>query len=280
MTRHDRRALAAPRPGYLWFALILAFPWASACAAESSASPSTADAFRVLLRAQAPTSPTLVVARPEFLGETRAAERRRMVDQQIAAHGVRDPEVLAAMRRVPRHLFVPSDGQSRAYGDHPLPIGHGQTISQPYIVGYMTEILRLKPEDRVLEIGTGSAYQAAILAEIVDHVVTIEIVEPLAQSAARGLEQIGYRNVTVVEGDGYFGWREDGPYDAIMVTAAAEHIPPPLIEQLKPGGRMVIPVGRTGWTQNLLLVHKMPDGKIRTENLLPVRFVPLTRRTY
>jgi protein-L-isoaspartate(D-aspartate) O-methyltransferase len=173
---------------------------------------------------------------------------------------------------------VPADALSQAYRDHPMPIGHGQTISQPYIVGYMTELLDLKPDDRVLEIGTGSAYQAAILAEIVREVVSIEIIDALAQSAAKRIRSLGYKNITVISGDGYFGWEERAPYDAIIVTAAAKHVPPPLVKQLKPGGRMAIPVGRTHWTQNLMVVEKALDGSVKSRDMLPVRFVPLTRK--
>ena len=201
-----------------------------------------------------------------------------MVRTQIAARGVAAPAVLAALERVPRHRFVATDMAPRAYADRPLPIGHGQTISQPYIVAYMTELLELRPEDRVLEVGTGSAYQAAVLAEIVREVVSIEIIAPLAASAAERLSALGYRNVTVLEGDGYFGWPDGAPYDAIIVTAAAEHVPPPLIAQLRPGGRMAIPVGASAWTQNLLLIEKDEAGEVTTRNLLPVRFVPLTGR--
>lgn len=203
--------------------------------------------------------------------------RERMVRKQIEDRGVEDKAVLEAMRSVPRHRMVPKDLEKRAYADRPLPIGHGQTISQPYIVGLMTELLQLKPDDRVLEIGTGSGYQAAVLAEIVDKVVTIEIISSLAARAKATLGELGYDSVTCLHADGYFGHKEEAPYDAIIVTAAAEHIPPPLIRQLKRGGRMAIPIGRTGWTQNLVLVRKDMDGKIRTRNVLPVRFVPLTR---
>jgi len=213
--------------------------------------------------------------RPDFSGAARADERRRMVAQQIAGRSVRDEAVLSAMRRVPRHEFVPADARARAYADSPQPIGHGQTISQPYIVAFMTEKLALEPGDRVLEVGTGSAYQAAILAEIVDEVVSLEIIEPLARSAANRLERLGYGNVTVLHGDGYHGYPDRAPYDAIIVTAAASHVPPPLIEQLDPGGRMAIPVGQ-GWTQNLLLVEKNEQGETTTRNLMAVRFVPLT----
>jgi len=206
----------------------------------------------------------------------RADERRLMVQAQVAGRGVDAPQVLAAMRRVPRHEFVPARERRRAYRDTPLPIGHGQTISQPYIVGFMTEKLELEPGDRVLEVGTGSGYQAAILGELVEEVISIEIIEPLARAAAQRLERLGYGNITVLYGDGYYGFEDAAPFDAIIVTAAAAHIPPPLNRQLKPGGRMAIPVGRSGWTQNLLLVEKDSDGEISTRNLMAVRFVPLT----
>ena len=203
--------------------------------------------------------------------------RSAMIDEQLIARGIRDERVLTAIREVPRHEFVPAALRDRAYDDRPLPIGHGQTISQPYIVAYMTEMLRVEPNHRVLEVGTGSGYQAAILAELTREVVSIEIIKPLAQSAAKRLERLGYRNITVLHGDGYFGLESAAPYDAIVVTAAATHVPPPLVAQLKAGGRMAIPVGETAWTQNLLLIEKDKDGKLTTRNLLPVRFVPLTR---
>lgn len=215
------------------------------------------------------------VDRPGFENAARAAEREAMVASQIEDRAVSDERVLAAMRRVPRHEFVPEQTRRRAYADTPLPIGHGQTISQPFIVGFMTEKLNLEDGDRVLEIGTGSAYQAAILAELVREVVTIEIIEPLAHSAAARLKRLGYRNVTVLHGDGYYGYEPAAPFDAIIVTAAASHVPPPLIEQLRPGGRIAIPVGQ-GWTQNLLLVEKDDQGQTSTRNLMAVRFVPLT----
>ena len=199
-----------------------------------------------------------------------------MVRDQIRSRGVADPAVLQAMGRVPRHEFVPDDQAGRAYADSPLPIGHGQTISQPYIVAFMSEVLDLEPDARVLEVGTGSAYQAAILAELAQQVVSIEIIEPLARQAAARLQRLGYRNVTVLAGDGYYGWPEQAPYDAVVVTAAATHVPPPLVAQLRPGGRMVIPVGRGTWTQNLLLVEKDAEGEVSTRNLMAVRFVPLT----
>ncbi len=205
------------------------------------------------------------------------AARDAMVRTQIETRGVRDPATLAAMRAVPRHGFVPPDLAASAYEDRPLPIGYGQTISQPYIVAVMTETLRLKPGHRVLEIGTGSGYQAAVLARIVREVFTIEIVPDLGNTARERLKALGYRNVRVRVADGYDGWPEEAPFDAIVVTAAADYIPPPLIRQLKDGGRMVIPVGSPFFVQTLMLVEK-DGGKVRTTSLMPVRFVPFTRR--
>jgi protein-L-isoaspartate(D-aspartate) O-methyltransferase len=199
-----------------------------------------------------------------------------MVHEQIAARGIEDQAVLGAMLAVPRHLFVPEAHRDRAYGDHPLPIGHGQTISQPYIVAFMTELLGLEPGDRVLEVGTGSGYQAAVASMLADSVFSVEIVPELAASAATRLDRLGYRDVRVRSADGYFGWEEHAPYDAILVTAAAGHVPPPLVQQLVPGGRMAIPVGGPFQVQNLVLVEKAADGTVTTRSLLPVQFVPLT----
>ena len=187
-----------------------------------------------------------------------------------------DPRVLAAVGKVPRHAFVPPDLRDAAYFNRPLPIGYGQTISQPYIVAVMTDLLKPRPGDRVLEVGTGSGYQAAVLAELVERVYTIEIIEALGKQAAARLKSLGYDNVTVRIGDGYYGWKEHAPFDAIIVTAAAGHIPPPLINQLKPGGRMVIPVGSRFFVQQLVVVNKDKQGNITTRQTLPVRFVPLT----
>jgi protein-L-isoaspartate(D-aspartate) O-methyltransferase len=193
-----------------------------------------------------------------------------------ADSGAIDPSVLAAMRQVPRHELVPEDVRDAAYANRPLPIGHGQTISQPYIVALMTSLAKPAKDDVVLEVGTGSGYQAAVLARLVAHVYSIEIVEPLAREAAKRLKALGYGNVTVRLGDGYKGWPEHAPFDAIVVTAGASHIPPPLVEQLKPGGRLVIPVGDTLSSQTLMLVEKDREGRVHTRNVLPVRFVPLT----
>lgn len=199
--------------------------------------------------------------------------RELMVRQQIAARGVRDQRVLEAMRKVPRHLFVPLAMQPFAYVDMPLPIGHEQTISQPYIVAFMTEALALKPQDRVLEVGTGSGYQAAVLSLLVQEVYSIEIVEPLATQAAGRLRRLGYANVKVRAGDGYRGWPGAAPFDAIMVTAAPDHIPQPLLEQLAVGGRLILPVGRG--LQTLTRIRRTPTG-FKKEKLIPVRFVPMT----
>ena len=219
-------------------------------------------------------SPTLL--RPQAPPPDRSDERARMVHEQIAARGIEDQAVLGAMLAVPRHLFVPEAHRDRAYGDHPLPIGHGQTISQPYIVAFMTELLGLEPGDRVLEVGTGSGYQAAVASMLADSVFSVEIVPKLAASAATRLDRLGYRDVRVRSADGYFGWEEHAPYDAILVTAAAGHVPPPLVQQLVPGGRMAIPVGGPFQVQNLVLVEKAADGTVTTRSLLPVQFVPLT----
>ncbi len=198
--------------------------------------------------------------------------RERMVREQIEDRGVRDARVLAAMRKVERHRFVPDTMLPVAYTDQPLPIGHRQTISQPYIVAFMTEALELKPTDKVLEIGTGSGYQAAVLAELAREVYSIEIVEPLAKEAAERLKPFNYANLKLRIGDGHRGWPEAAPFDAIMVTAAPERIPPLLVEQLAAGGRLVVPVGRT--FQELIRVRRTEDG-IKQEELLPVRFVPM-----
>ena len=187
-----------------------------------------------------------------------------------------DPRVMEAMATVPRHEFVPPAETAHAYENRPLPIGHGQTISQPYIVALMTDLLAVEPADAVLEIGTGSGYQAAILSALAQTVYTIEIIPALETSAAARLKRLGYANVATRLGDGYYGWDEHAPFDGIIVTAAASHIPPPLIAQLKPGGRMVIPIGSPFLTQQLMLVEKRLDGQLRTRQLLPVRFVPLT----
>jgi protein-L-isoaspartate(D-aspartate) O-methyltransferase len=199
--------------------------------------------------------------------------RQRMVDEQLRRAGIKDPAVLRAMGNVPRHEFLPESQRPLAYTDQPLPISQGQTISQPYIVALMTEVLELKPGESVLEIGTGSGYQAAVLAEITDRVYSIEILEPLAVRARETLQRLGYRNVHVRLGDGYRGWPEYAPFDAIVVTAAPDHIPQPLVDQLKVGGRMVIPIG--SYYQELILLRKGADGNLTRQGVIPVRFVPM-----
>jgi protein-L-isoaspartate(D-aspartate) O-methyltransferase len=225
--------------------------------------------------------PRLLLAQTD--NEDYRKQREEMVRTQIAtirwsgSQAVRDSRVLDSMRKTPRHRFVPAEFVTYAYDDRPLPIGYGQTISQPYIVAKMTELLETKAQHRVLEIGTGSGYQAAILSPLVAQVYSIEIIEPLGTAARQRLDTLGYKNVEVRIGDGYFGWPEKGPFDSIIVTAAANHIPPPLVEQLKPGGRMVIPVGNLFQTQMLMLVTKGSKGPhdLQLRNLMPVAFVPL-----
>ena len=202
-------------------------------------------------------------------------ERVRMVREQIQGRDVTDQGVIGAMLAVPRHEFVPASRRDMAYADRPLPIGEGQTISQPYIVALMTELLELEPGDKILEVGTGSGYQAAVASHLADSVFTIEILPGLAEQATRRLRELGYRDVVVKQGDGYDGWPEHAPFDGIVVTAAAGHIPPPLVQQLDVGGRMVIPVGAQFQVQQLVLVEKQLDGSITTRSLLPVSFVPL-----
>ena len=210
--------------------------------------------------------------------EDRYAEpRREMVERQLRARGIDNPKVLAAMGRVPRHEFVPVPLRGSAYGDHPLPIGHGQTISQPYIVAFMTEALKPAPTDRVLEIGTGSGYQAAVLAELVAKVYTIEIVAPLGERARVDLARLRYENVQVRIGDGYEGWPANAPFDAIIVTCSPEHVPAPLVQQLRDGGRMIIPVGDARSGQELYLLEKR-GNRVEKRAVLPVRFVPMTGR--
>ena len=228
----------------------------------------------------------LVIAVPTFLYVQRLLtdeerlrdQRNRMVVSQIAARGISTPTVLAAMRKVPRHLFVPDILVPRAYADHPLPIGRGQTISQPYIVALMTDVLQARKGMKVLEVGTGSGYQAAVLAELGCDVFTIEIIPDLAKWGKSNIQKAGYKNVKVRTGNGYNGWPEYSPFDAIIVTCAPESIPRPLISQLKEGGRMIIPVGPQGMGQSLTLVTKR-SGKVQTDEIIPVRFVPMVGAT-
>ena len=214
-------------------------------------------------------------------GAQRTDERNAMVLRQIARPPdgrtrVTDDKVLDAMRAVPRHVFVPETNRQYAYRDRPLSIGHGQTISQPYMVAFMTELLEIDPRTKVLEIGTGSGYQVAVLAHLTPHVYSIEIVEPLHAVTSRVLREQGYDQVTLRAGDGYYGWAEHAPFDAIIVTCAAGHLPPPLWEQLKPGGRIVIPIGGPFEVQRLVVVTKRPDGTRRSKTIMAVRFVPMT----
>lgn len=205
------------------------------------------------------------------------AMRQQMVFSQLKARDIYHGATLKAMANVPRHRFVPEDLRLYSYGDHPLSIGHGQTISQPYMVAYMTQAIRPKKEFKVLEIGTGSGYQAAVLAEIVDSVYTIEIVDALAQEAKKRLKELGYSNIHVRSGDGYHGWPEAAPFDAIVVTAGAEQVPLPLLEQLKEGGRMILPLGPHNSVRQLVRLTRR-NGKIKSEELMAVRFVPFTRK--
>jgi protein-L-isoaspartate(D-aspartate) O-methyltransferase len=240
----------------------------------------------LLVLAVLPAMPAGAAAAAQAEPDPRAGQRRAMVADLRRADRHRprldpaprlDGTVLAAMERVPRHRLVPPSQVAHAYANRPLPIGYGQTISQPYIVALMTTLARPRPGQRVLEIGTGSGYQAAVLAELVGEVYSIEIIEPLAHQAQRRLHELGYRNIRIRIGDGYHGWPEAAPFDTIVVTAAAPSVPPPLLAQLKPGGRMVIPVGGGFHTQTLMLVEKDADGRVRSQRILPVRFVPLTR---
>jgi protein-L-isoaspartate(D-aspartate) O-methyltransferase len=229
--------------------------------------------WRLLPLAVALVAPVAAGQEPD----DRREERQRLVDEHIVAAGIRDPATLAALRSVPRHEFVPARERPHAYEDIPLPIGHGQTISQPAVVATMTELIRPRAGLRVLEVGTGSGYQAAVLAATGARVWTIEIFAALATEARARLARLGYRDVVVRHGDGYAGWPEEAPFDAIVVTAAAESIPPALLEQLAPGGRLVMPVGAQVPFQELVLVHKDQAGKLTRRQLLPVRFVPLLR---
>jgi len=219
-------------------------------------------------------TPTIEV-RPEELLDSLQDERDQMVDNQISGRGIKDQVLLEAMRTVPRHKFVPAEYLSMAYNDHPLPIGYGQTISQPYIVALMTEALQLEAGDRVLEIGTGSGYQAAVLAEMDIEVYTIEIIPELAREAEDRLETLGYSAIEVLNADGYYGWKDQAPFDAVIVTAAPDHLPQPLIQQLADGGRMIIPIGPIGAVQTLWL-FEFTAGDIKTTNLGLVTFVPFT----
>jgi len=247
------------------------------CPGEEQASPGSVPAR---INGRTPElsvqSDTLSWSRPRF--DERQEERAVMVRTTILGAGqyVTDARVLDAMRHVPRHLFVPEKVRRAAYQDRPLPIGSGQTISQPFIVAYMTELLNVKPGDKVLEIGTGSGYQAAVLAELTPEIYTLEIIRELGEQARTRFRRLGYQSIRVKIGDGYYGWEAHAPFDAIIVTAAAGHVPPPLVQQLKPGGRLVIPIGGIYQVQSLMLVTKKNDGSFHTQQLMPVRFVPMT----
>ena len=220
----------------------------------------------------------VLTATPVLAADADAFLRKRqaMVEVDIRERGIKDRRLMEVLARVPRHLFVASRLAGQAYEDHPLPIGEGQTISQPYVVALMTEALRLKPSDRVLEVGTGSGYQAAVLAGLVKEVWSVEIRKVLADEAAGRLKSLGYGNVRVKYGDGYFGWEEAAPFDAIIITAAANHIPPPLIRQLKEGGRLILPLASTVFYQTLTLVTKKKGGELQVDQMGPVQFVPMT----
>ena len=255
-------------PRILFFISILGFGCLGACdntqSEQSRSLESNAD-------------PNLTWYRPRT--QERLDERRSMVRQMKYRYRLNDSRILQVMENVPRHWFVPANVQTQAYADHPLPIGHDQTISQPYIVAYMTSQLNLDPNAKVLEIGTGSGYQAAVLAELTPHVYTIEIVKPLAKRAQQTFKKHGYKTIKAKHGDGYLGWPQFAPFDAVIVTCAPDHIPQPLIDQLKPEGRMCIPVGGVGVyeIQYLMLVTKTKDGRLKKQSRMPVRFVPLTR---
>ena len=249
-------------------------PWLLRLGRQIRRSPVTLVAAGLLVACV--TDPAAQPARGGTQGagtDSHSGERHRMVARQISDRGIRDPRVLEAMRSVPRHRFVPESLQDRAYADTPLPVGSDQTISQPYIVAYMTEALRLPADATVLEIGTGSGYQAAVLAEVAREVYSIEIVPELATRSASVLEELGHDNVHVRLGDGYRGWPEEAPFDGIIVTAAPDHVPPALVEQLAVGARLVIPVGR--FTQEMMVVTKTAEGST-SETTIPVRFVPMT----
>jgi protein-L-isoaspartate(D-aspartate) O-methyltransferase len=244
-----------------------------AACAPGTAPPTTEAVTKALANTPTAPSPTLTPTAP--LDPYQQA-RLDMVRRQIEPRGVNDPAVLEAMRTVPRHLFVPQDWLDQAYDDHPLPIGYGQTISQPYIVAWMTELLQVTQGDKVLEVGTGSGYQAAVLGELGIEVYTVEIVEALATQVTKRLSEMHYDNITVAHKDGYHGWEEHAPFDAIIVTCAPDHVPPELIQQLDDDGRLVIPVGPPGGYQNLFLITKQ-DGRAHSQSMGGVRFVPLTR---
>jgi protein-L-isoaspartate(D-aspartate) O-methyltransferase len=251
----------------LFIVLILSF---SACASAAPSAPAPATSPPA-------ETPVVVEAASPTVEDENEVRRQSLVYTGVIAYGIKDKAVVEAMGTVPRHEFVPDEYQSQAYANHPLPIGYGQTISQPYTVALMTEAAELEPDDVVLEVGTGSGYQAAVLAELVDQVYSMEIIGALAERSAADLERLGYDNVTVEHADGYFGWEEHAPFDAIIVTAAPDHVPQPLVQQLKVGGNLIIPVGPVGGIQTLWRVKRVSEDEAQTENLGAVSFVPLTR---
>ncbi|MEA3366663.1 MAG: protein-L-isoaspartate(D-aspartate) O-methyltransferase [Planctomycetota bacterium] len=267
-----------PRPCRRIAATLMGAMFALACAAAPAAEDQDAPSAKPDAKTEhaEPAEPEKPWSPPTF--SERRADRDRMGRVIRDSYGLKDEKVLKAMASVPRHAFVPAALSRRAYDDSPLPIGYGQTISQPYMVAEMTRLLHLDPDDRVLEIGTGSGYQSAVLTHFTRHVRTIEIVRPLAEAARKRLGRLGYDCVKVRRGDGYHGWPDGGPFDAIIVTCASGQIPPPLLKQLKPGGRMVIPVGGRFSVQRLMLVAKDAEGDVTSRSLMAVRFVPLLRR--
>lgn len=260
------------------WAFIISILLASACSSDRASSESAVTAVADngdQLPALVTNTPTQAVTQHE--SDPFLAERNNMVQTGVVDWGIKDEAVIQAMRNVPRHVFVPGEYLDQAYENHPLPIGFGQTISQPYIVALMTEAAQVERGDNVLEIGTGSGYQAAVLADLVDQVYTIEIVGALVERAQSNLAASGYKNVEVRHADGYYGWPEHAPYDAIVVTAAPDHVPQPLIKQLKIGGHIIIPVGPVGGVQTLWRITRAGEEQVQTENLGGVRFVPFTR---
>jgi protein-L-isoaspartate(D-aspartate) O-methyltransferase len=259
-------------PWFFFIGLLISVGACQSSPTPTEAIPTTITSIPTIEPSRTPTQipPTETPSTIEF-----EAARERMVADQIAARGINDQTVLAAMRNIPRHQFVPDDMVPLAYQDHPLPIGFGQTISQPFIVALMTQTLNPQPGQKILEIGTGSGYQAAVLAELGVEVYTVEIIPELAQPAAERLQALGYTNVHTLTADGYFGWEEFAPFDAIIVTAAPDHLPQPLANQLAEGGRLVIPIGPVGFLQSLWLYEKI-EGDLFATNLGGVRFVPLT----
>lgn len=270
------------KPVYVGLALLLIFALAGSVehglifASENEESDANSTSEQSQKAAKDKKTPRPQHTHPAFSqGNT---QRAKMVAEQIRRRGVRDPNVLRALHTVPRHAFVRPADHRRAYSDQPLPIGLGQTISQPYIVAYMTEALKLTPKSRVLEVGTGSGYQAAVCAEIAQEVYTVEILEELAKAAKKRLKELGYVNVSVKAADGYFGWEEKQPFDVIIVTCAAGFVPRPLIDQLKPDGKIIAPLGSPFGVQTLVLITKDKQGRVRSKRLLPVRFVPMVGR--